>query len=78
MRYNCNREVEPPAPFVHVSFKCLETGKSIENLPALINIGADRTVIPGGLVDLLPGLVLSRSSGSQVSEASLLGSNRQC
>jgi hypothetical protein len=56
MRYNYNRQVEPPAPFVHVSLKCLETGKSIDNLPALIDIGADRTVIPGGLVDLL-GLV---------------------
>jgi hypothetical protein len=56
MRYNYNRQVEPPAPFVHVSLKCLETGKSIDNLPALIDIGADRTVIPGDLVDLL-GLV---------------------
>jgi hypothetical protein len=56
MRYNYNRQVEPPAPFVHVSLKCLETGKFIDNLPALIDIGADRTVIPGGLVDLL-GLI---------------------
>ena len=53
MRYTYNRQVEPPAPFVHVSLKCLETGKSIDNLPALIDIAADRTVIPGGLVDLL-------------------------
>ena len=53
MRYTYNRQLEPPAPFIHVSLKCLETGKSVENLPALIDTGADRTVIPGSLVDLL-------------------------
>ncbi len=25
MRYTYNRQVEPPAPFIHVSMKCLET-----------------------------------------------------
>jgi predicted aspartyl protease len=53
MRYNYNRQIEPPAPFVHVSLKCLETGKSIDNLPDQIDIGADLTVIPGGIVDVL-------------------------
>jgi Retroviral aspartyl protease len=53
MRYTYNRQVEPPAPFIHVSLKCVETGKSVDNLPALIDTAADRTVIPGGLVDLL-------------------------
>jgi len=53
MRYTYNRQVEPPAPFVHVSLKCVETGKFVDNLPALIDTGADRTVIPRGLVDLL-------------------------
>jgi predicted aspartyl protease len=53
MRYTYNRQFEPPAPFIHVSLKCLETGKSVENLPMLIDSGADRTVIPGSLVDQL-------------------------
>ncbi len=53
MRYAYNRQVEPPAPFIHVSLKCLETGKFVDNVPALIDSGADRTVIPGGLVGLL-------------------------
>ena len=53
MRYTYNRQVEPPAPFIHVSLKCLETGKSVDDLPALIDTAADRTVIPGGLVGLL-------------------------
>jgi hypothetical protein len=38
---------------MHVSLKCLETGKSLDNLPALVDTAADRTVIPGRLVDLL-------------------------
>jgi Retroviral aspartyl protease len=53
MRYAYNRQVEPPAPFIHASLKCLETGKSLDNLPALVDTAADRTVIPGRLVDLL-------------------------
>jgi hypothetical protein len=53
MRYTYNRQIEPPAPFIHVSLKCLETGKSVDNLPALIDTAADRTVFPGHLVDLL-------------------------
>jgi hypothetical protein len=53
MRYAYNRQVEPPAPFIHVSLKCLETGKSLDNLPALVDTAADRTVIPGRLVALL-------------------------
>jgi Retroviral aspartyl protease len=53
MRYAYNRQVEPPAPFMHVSLKCLETGKSLDNLPALVDTAADRTVIPGRLVALL-------------------------
>jgi hypothetical protein len=53
IRYAYNRQVEPPAPFIHVSLRCVETGKFIDNLPALIDTAADRTVIPGGLVGLL-------------------------
>lgn len=53
IRYAYNRQVEPPAPFIHVSLRCLETGKSVDNLPALIDTAADRTVIPGSLVALL-------------------------
>jgi hypothetical protein len=53
MRYTYNRQVDPPAPFIHVSLKCLETGKSVNSLPALIDTAADRTVIPGELVGLL-------------------------
>ena len=53
IRYAYNRQLEPPAPFIHVSLKCLETGKSVDNLAALIDTGADRTVIPASLADVL-------------------------
>jgi hypothetical protein len=60
MRYTYNRQVEPPAPFVHVSLNCLETGNSLDNLPALVDTAADRTVIPGGLVGRLALVPLAR------------------
>ena len=56
IRYAYNRQVEPPGPFVHVSFRCPDTGQTINNLPAQIDTAADRTVIPGDLVERL-GLV---------------------
>ncbi len=54
--YAYNRQVSPPAPFVHVSLQNLSAGAISDSLPALVDTGADRTVIPGGLVDVL-GLV---------------------
>jgi len=53
IRYTYNRQVNPPAPFVYVSLRCPQTGKSLENLAAQIDTAADRTVMPGRLVDLL-------------------------
>ena len=51
-----NRQVAPPAPFVHVSVRCPETGLTVTDLPSLIDTAADRSVIPGRLVEDL-GLV---------------------
>ncbi len=56
IRYAYNRQVDPPAPFVHVSLRRPGDGPSIDNLPAQVDTAADRTVIPGGLVARL-GLV---------------------
>ena len=52
-RYTYNRQIDPPAPFVHVTLRCPETGRSVDNHAALIDTAADRTVIPGRLVGLL-------------------------
>ena len=56
IRYAYNRQVDPPAPFVHVSLRRPREGPSLDDLPAQIDTAADRTVIPGGLVARL-GLV---------------------
>lgn len=56
IRYAYNRQVDPPAPFVHVSLRRPGDGPSLDDLPAQIDTAADRTVIPGGLVARL-GLV---------------------
>lgn len=53
IRFNYTRQIEPPAPFVHVSLRSPGAGDPVDDLPAQIDTGADRTVIPGGLVDRL-------------------------
>jgi hypothetical protein len=50
IRYRYNRQVKPPAPFVYVTLRCPETRKAVANLPAQLDIAADRTVIPASLV----------------------------
>ncbi len=48
IRYNYNHQIVPPAPFVHVTVRCVETGQQIGQAPAQVDIAADRTVLPGG------------------------------
>lgn len=56
IRYNYNHQIVPPAPFVHVTVRCVETGQQIGQAPAQLDIAADRTVLPGEYVEQL-GLV---------------------
>jgi hypothetical protein len=56
IRYAYNRQVERPAPFVHVALRRPSGDSSLDDLPAQIDTAGDRTVIPGGLVARL-GLV---------------------
>ena len=53
IRYTYNRQIVPPAPFVHVSLRCVETGKHISGVPAQLDSGGDRTVLPGNYVEAL-------------------------
>ena len=39
-----------PAPFVQVTVRCPETGKQEENVPAQLDSGSDRTILPGKFV----------------------------
>ena len=69
-RYNYNRQVEPPAPFVHVKLKQPITGDSAVDVPAQLDTAADVTVLPRSVVDDL-GLVqlgdaLAEGYGGQV------------
>lgn len=50
IRYGYNQQMQPPAPFVHVTIRCPETGAALADLPAQLDCAADRSVIPGRLV----------------------------
>ena len=53
IRYNDNRQINPPAPFVHVTIERPSSeGTSIE-VPAQIDSAADITVIPWRVVEEL-------------------------
>lgn len=56
IRYRYARQLNPPAPFVYVRLRCPTTGNLAADVPAQLDTAADRTVLPGGLVEAL-GLV---------------------
>jgi predicted aspartyl protease len=49
MRYRYNRQVVPPGPYVHVKVGRVDAIETTVIVPALIDSGADRTVIPMSL-----------------------------
>ena len=54
VRYNYNRQVAPPAPFVYVTVsRPNEPTVSVSDLPAQLDTGADLSVIPSSLVERL-------------------------
>ena len=53
MRYNYNRQVSPPAPFVHVTIAAPGENSSLQDLPAQVDCAADRSVIPWRVVESL-------------------------
>jgi hypothetical protein len=60
IRYAYTTFSGPPAPFVHVTVGDPNTGTVSVEVPAQIDSAADRTVIPGALIDAL-GLTQSGS-----------------
>jgi len=70
IRYKYVSHVNPPAPFINVSVRCPTTGHQVENVPAQVDTGADRTVLPKAVVTALGlvevGLFLCEGFGSQV------------
>ena len=56
IRYRYSQQMNPPAPFVHATVRCLMTGQQTAPLPAQVDSAADRTVLTKSVVDAL-GLV---------------------
>jgi hypothetical protein len=53
MRYNYNRQLAPPAPFVHVRAVAPTSARAVEDIPAQLDSAADRSVVPWSVVDAL-------------------------
>ena len=53
IRYNYNRQVNPPAPFVHVTIERPSADGTTVEIPAQIDSAADITVIPWRVVEEL-------------------------
>jgi hypothetical protein len=53
MRYNYNRQLSPPAPFVHVTLAAPGDSNAVDDVPAQLDTAADRSVIPWAIVDAL-------------------------
>jgi len=49
VRYQYAKDVLPPAPFVHVELQNPFSDLAVSDLPALLDSGADRTVVPAKL-----------------------------
>lgn len=56
IRYRYTHQIHPPAPFVKVTLRCPTTGNRSADLPAQLDLAADRTILPGQVVEAL-GLV---------------------
>jgi len=71
-RYRYVTELNPPAPFMTVSLRCLATGHELSGLPAQVDSAADRTIVPGPTIaelGLVPdGRVVFQGFGSQLFE----------
>ena len=53
IRYNYNRQISPPAPFVHLTIERLFSDGTTIEVPAQIDCAADITVIPWHVVEEL-------------------------
>lgn len=53
MRYNYNRQLTPPAPFVHVRAAAPASESAVEEIAAQLDSAADRSVIPWVVVESL-------------------------
>ena len=53
IRYLYVNYAEAPAPFVHLSLRCPQTGRRADDVPAQVDTAADRTILPVKIVDAM-------------------------
>ena len=53
IRYNDNRQINPPAPFVHVTIERPAANGTTIEVPVQVDCAADITVIPWHVVEEL-------------------------
>jgi hypothetical protein len=53
IRYNYLPQLQPPAPFVHVTLRNPVTGAEQRDVPAQLDTAADRTLLPDPVVQAL-------------------------
>lgn len=59
IHYRYFAQVSPPAPFVYVALRNPQTGVELHDVPAQLDTGADRTLLPDAFVQALGLLQLS-------------------
>ena len=50
IRYNYNKQVDPPGPFIHVHLSSLDGRRELRDVPAQMDTGADLSVVPESAV----------------------------
>ncbi len=53
IRYAFLAQLDPPAPFVNVVLRNPVTGTELRDVPAQLDCAADRTILPGSVVNSL-------------------------
>ncbi len=53
IRYSYLPQLQPPAPFVHVTLRNPVTGAEQPDIPAQLDTAADRTLLPNSMVQAL-------------------------
>jgi hypothetical protein len=60
VRFLYTQQCDPPAPFVYVTLRDPQRAREIADIPAQVDSGADRTVIPAQILATLQLVVLDR------------------
>ena len=50
IRYNYNKQVDPPGPFIHIHLTSPDGLRELRDVPAQLDTGADLTVIPESVI----------------------------